>query len=161
VTSAADRETGDGLTAGGHLTLDACTVLGKVHARRLDVSNSLLLAALGDGGDPWPAPVWAERRQVGCVRFSFVPPGSRTPRTFACAGALPAERPFHASLRFGDPGYMQLRRSTNDAIRLGADDEGEMGVTHELYAPQREENLRIRLDEYLRYGLEAGIFYAT
>ena len=36
-----------------------------------------------------------------------------------------------------------------------------MGVTHELYAPQRETNLRIRLDEYLRYGLEAGIFYAT
>jgi hypothetical protein len=36
-----------------------------------------------------------------------------------------------------------------------------MGATHELYAPQRESNLQIRLDEYLRYGLEAGIFYAT
>ncbi len=36
-----------------------------------------------------------------------------------------------------------------------------MGVTHELYQPQRETNLRIRLDEYLRYGLEAGFFYAT
>jgi hypothetical protein len=36
-----------------------------------------------------------------------------------------------------------------------------MGVTHELYAPQREGNLRIRLDEYLRFGLEAGIFYAS
>jgi hypothetical protein len=161
VSTAADRQTGDGLTAGDHLTLEACTVLGKVHARQLDVSNSLLLAALADGGDPWPWPVWAERRQVGCIRFSFVPPGSRTPRRFHCVGNAPAERPFHTSLRYGYPGYMQLRRSTVDAIRLGAADESEMGVTHELYAPQRESNLRIRLDEYLRFGLEAGIFYAT
>ena len=161
VTSAADRQTGDGLAAGGHLTLEACTVLGKLHAERLDVSNSLLVAARAGGGDPWPAPVWAERRQVGCIRFSFVPPGSRTPRRFQCAGADPAQRPNHTSRRYGDPGYMQLRRSTHPAIRTGASDESEMGVTHELYAPQREANLRIRLDEYLRYGLEAGIFYAT
>jgi hypothetical protein len=161
VTSAADRDTGDGLAPGGHLTLEACTVLGKIHAERLDVSNSLLLAAREGAADPWPAPVWAERRQVGCIRFSFVPPGSRTPRRFQCAGADPAQRPNHTSLRYGDPGYMQLRRSTHAAIRTGASDESEMGVTHELYAPQRETNLRIRLDEYLRYGLEAGIFYAT
>ena len=161
VSTAADRQTGDGLVAGGHLTLEACTVLGKVHARQLDVSDSLLLAALAEGGDAWPAPVWAERRQVGCVRFSFVPPGSRTPRRFHCAGGRPADRPFHTSLRYGDPGYMQLRRSTVDAIRTGASDESEMGATHELYGPQRESNLEIRLAEYLRYGLEAGFFYAT
>ena len=111
--------------------------------------------------DPWPAPVWAERRQVGCMRFSFVPPGSRTPRRFQCVGADPAHRPSHTSLRYGDPGYMQLRRSTHAAIRTGASDEGSMGVTHELHEPQRETNLRVRLDEYLRYGLEAGFFYAT
>jgi hypothetical protein len=161
VTTAADRDTGDGLEEGGRLSLDACTVLGKVHATRLDVSNSLLLARLAGVGDPWVAPVWAERRQVGCIRFSFVPPGSRTPRRFQCAGADPAHRPFHTSLRYGDPGYMQLRRSTHAAVRTGTSDESEMGVTHELYAPQRETNLRIRLDEYLRFGLEAGFFYAT
>lgn len=161
VSAAAERETGDGLAPGGHLTLEACTVLGKVHAQRLDVSNSLLLAARNGPADPWPAPVWAERRQVGCMRFSFVPPGSRTPRRFHCAGAEGAHRPFHTSLRYGDPGYMQLRRSTHAAIRIGASDESEMGATHELYQPQRETNLRLRLDEYLRYGLEAGFFYAT
>ncbi len=161
VSNAADRQTGDGLAPGGHLTLEACTVLGKVHAQILDVSNSLLLAARSAAADPWPAPVWAERRQVGCIRFSFVPPGSRTPRRFHCAGADPAQRPFHTSLRYGDPGYMQLRRSTHAAIRTGASDESELGATHELQAPQRETNLRIRLDEYLRYGLEAGFFYAT
>ena len=36
-----------------------------------------------------------------------------------------------------------------------------MGAYHRLYAPQREANLRTRLDEYLRFGLEAGILYAT
>ena len=161
VSNAATRKTGDGLAPGGHLTLDACTVLGKVHPQQLDVSDSLLLASLAGAADPWPAPVWAERRQIGCIRFSFVPPGSRTPRRFHCAGADPAHRPFHTSLRYGDPGYMQLRRSTHPAIRTGASDESEMGVTHELHQPQRETNLRLRLDEYLRYGLEAGFFYAT
>ena len=38
---------------------------------------------------------------------------------------------------------------------------GEIGVMHALYQPQRETNLRIRLDEYLRFGLHAGIFYVT
>jgi hypothetical protein len=161
VSTAAERETGDGLVAGGHLTLTACSVLGKVHAHQLDVSDSLLMGALAEGGDPWPWPVWAERRQLGCIRFSFVPPGSRTPRCFHCVGSDPADRPLPTSLRYGDPGYMQLRRSTVDAIRTGASDESEMGVTHELYAPQRESNLEIRLDEYLRFGLEAGVFYAT
>lgn len=160
VSTAAERATGDGLEEGGNLTLEACTVLGKVRARRLDVSDSLLLARLASG-DPWAAPVWAERRQVGCIRFSFVPPGSRTPRRFQCAGDDPAHRPFHTSLRYGDPGYMQLRRSTHPAIRIGASDEGAMGATHELHEPQRETNLHVRLDEYLRYGLEAGFFYAT
>jgi hypothetical protein len=48
-----------------------------------------------------------------------------------------------------------------EEIREGADDEAEMGAFHELFKPQRETNLRIRLDEYLRFGLEAGIFYVT
>ena len=161
VTTAADRKTGDGLAPCGHLTLDACTVVGRIHAQQLDVSNSLLLAALPGAAGGWPAPVWVERRQTGCIRFSYVPAGSRTPRRFKCAGDDPAHRPHHTSLRFGDPGYAQLRRSTHPAIRTGADDASEMGVTHELYQPQRESNLRLRLDEYLRFGLEAGFFYAT
>ena len=73
----------------------------------------------------------------------------------------PWHRPHFTSLRYGDPGYAQLRVSTPDAIRRGADDEGEMGVTHHLHQPQRETNLRLRLDEYLRFGLEAGFIYAS
>ena len=46
-------------------------------------------------------------------------------------------------------------------IRTGAEDEAEIGAFHTLYQPQRETNLRVRLEEYLRFGLEAGIFYVT
>ena len=69
--------------------------------------------------------------------------------------------PRFTSMRFGDPAYLQMSIATPDAIRRGADDESEMGVTHLLFTPQRESNLLLRLDEYLRFGLEAGFFYAT
>jgi hypothetical protein len=36
-----------------------------------------------------------------------------------------------------------------------------MGVFHDLFQPQRESNLRTRLKEYLRLGLDAGIFYVS
>jgi hypothetical protein len=36
-----------------------------------------------------------------------------------------------------------------------------MGAFHHLFQPQRETNLRVRLDEYLRAGLQAGIFYES
>ena len=43
----------------------------------------------------------------------------------------------------------------------GADDGGQPGAFHHLFQPQREINLRVRLDEYLRASLEAGLFYET
>ena len=160
VTTAADRLVGDGLAGGGALTLEAVTVVGRVHGVRLDVSNSLLVGQLPTG-DPWPGPVWADRRQVGCVRYSYLPDGSRTGPRYHCQPTAAGVRPQFTSLRAGDPAYGQLRLATPDAIRRGADDEGEMGAGHYLYQPQRESNLRTRLDEYLRFGLEAGIFYAS
>jgi hypothetical protein len=33
-----------------------------------------------------------------------------------------------------------------------------MGAFHDLFQPQRETNLNVRLEEYLRFGLEAGSF---
>jgi hypothetical protein len=46
-------------------------------------------------------------------------------------------------------------------IRQGASDESEMGVFHNLFQPQREANLRARLDEYTPAGMDAGIFFAS
>ena len=97
------------------------------------------------------------------MRFSFVPSGSVTPRRFHCIpdAAHPTALPQFTSLRYGDAAYGQLRQITDGTIRSGADDGSEMGVLHDLFQPQRETNLGIRLDEYLRFGLHAGIFYAS
>jgi hypothetical protein len=154
-----------GADPGGILDVSESTIVGKVHAKRIALaSNSIFFAALGPAPpETWTAPVRAERRQQGCVRFCYVPAGSITPRRYRCVPNAdhPAALPQFTSLRYGDPGYGQLRGVTDRAIRTGADDESEMGVLHDLYQPQREANLRIRLEEYLRFGLRAGIFYAT
>ena len=148
--------------AGGSLSLNACTVIGRIHARQFgEVSNSILLATAGAG----EAPVRTEHKQQGCVRFSYLPVTSIVPRRYRCqptsdesAGGV---TPRFNSRRYGTPAYCQLALSTPDAIRRGAEDENEMGVYHHLYGAQRETNLRIRLDEYLRVGLRAGIFYES
>lgn len=154
----------DGNGIGGPLSLDACTTIGKLHALKFPlVSNSMLLAELASG-DTWVAPIIAERRQQGCMRYSYVPLTARTPRRFRCVpGADTTLSPVlrFASLRYGTAVYAQLGQAASAAIRAGADDEGEMGVYHHLHKPQRETNLRLRLEEYLRVGLEAGVFYET
>lgn len=180
----------DGDSEGPVLRAIATTFVGKIHAAAMMlVSNSIFHSALA-ASDPWTSAVHAERRQIGCVRFSFVPSGSRVPRRYRCqpslamAEAQNARRqvnplvpqaeldaiaaavaarvvPGWTSLRYGDPGYGQLLHGTPREIRAGADDESEMGLTHLLYQPQREANLRIRLDEYLGVGLEAGLIFET
>jgi hypothetical protein len=153
---------------GAALTLEQVTAIGRIKAEALDlVSNSILLAERPPGADPdeWPGPVLARRRQEGCIRFSYVPPGSRTPRLYRCQpqSAADAARvtPVLMSTRYGDPDYCQLADFTSVLIQEGADDESELGAFHHLYLPRREAHLRVRLDEQLRFGLEAGVFHAT
>ena len=151
---------------GGGLTVVASTVVGQVRTSVLNLaSNSIFLAALATGDPAGTMLIDCDRRQEGCVRFSYVSPVSRTPRRYQCQPAVGADaarlRPQFTSLRYGDPGYGQLSRRCATEITTGADDEAEMGAFHQLFQPQRETNLRIRLDEYLRVGLEAGIFYPS
>jgi len=138
--------------------------------------------------------VQALRRQTGCVRFCYVPPGSAVPRRYRCqpdletttriaalrdaalqesSVATPAEenairaevaaliRPLFVSRRYGDPGYGQLEQRCALQIRNGAESGAEMGAFEFLQQPQREANLRDALDEYLRFGLAAGLFFVT
>ncbi len=165
----AGLDTASGDAAGGALTMTCCTVVGQVRATLLNlVSNCLVLAELSPS-ELWlsppnqaAAPLWTGRRQEGCVRYSFLPPGAAVPRQFACVVRGPASpAPVFISLRYGDPGYGKLAASTDDSVRRGADDGGEMGAFHFLGAPQRESNLRTRMQEYLPVGLEYGIFYQT
>lgn len=140
---------------GARLTVQNSTIIGKVYSRVIELaSNSIFLS-----------PVISERFQEGCMRFTYFPAGSSVPRAYHCQPQNPADaarlRPIFISKQYGEAEYCQLSQFCAAEIRGGADDESEMGAFHILYQPQREANLRKRLDEYLRFGLEAGIFYAS
>jgi hypothetical protein len=154
----------DGASPGGELSLVACTAIGKINANEMALISDSLLLARAATGDMLP-PVHSVRRQTGCIRFSFLPFGSLTPRRFHCqpesAEGESNVAPRFVSLRYGVAAYCQLSRSTPDEIRRGASDESEMGAFHMLFPAQREANLQIRLREFLRVGLSSGIFYET
>jgi hypothetical protein len=153
-----------GTGPGGPLTVNACTIIGKLRTAQLTASDSILHAALGTA-DTWNAPVIVERRQAGYVRYSYVPPGAQLPPRYAAQPPGPDQDnqlvPRFASLRYGEPDYCQLSAGCPAELCGGAADGGEMGAFHHLYARQREAGLRVRLDEYLRFGLEAGLFYSS
>jgi hypothetical protein len=147
-----------GLIAGSAITAPATaatvytsTLLGSTEAQTLEASNSIFLQS-----------VQVSRRQTGCVRFSYVPASSLVPRRFRCQpddSTTDGEiAPYFTTLDYGEPGYAQFAVTTPNAITAGAEDEGEMGAFHFLQQPQRLRNLQIRLHEYLRFGLDAGIF---
>jgi hypothetical protein len=163
----------DGIAGVGSLTLggvdqpdgsDApqhgCTVVGKVHAVLLSlVSDSIVWAGIVKG-DSWATGLIADRKQEGCVRFSFLPMGAKTPRRYECIErSIAGPQPIFFALRYGRPGYLKLLASTPDVVRRGADDGGEMGAFHFVLAPLRETDLRVRMQEYLPVGLEFGIIY--
>ena len=69
-------------------------------------------------------------------------------------------RPRYDARRYGHPAYARLSAQCAEEIKRGADDESEMGVYHGLFQPQREANLRTRLDEYTPAGMTVGLFFA-
>jgi hypothetical protein len=150
----------DGQGGGGDLTMTGCTVIGKVHATLFNlVSNTIFWAGLATG-DTWAAPLIVDRKQEGCVRFTFLPRQAITPRRFECVEQKPGvPQPLFFSLRYGDAPFAKLLTATDDAIRRGADDGGEMGAFHFVLAPLRETDLLVRLQEYVPAGLEFGLIY--
>jgi hypothetical protein len=157
----------DPALSAGKATIQHATVLGTSRFAILTLASESL----------FESDVIVERTQEGCVRFCYVTDESIVPRRYRCQpqlafddpanAALPrAEialrmRPVFTSRHFRDPGYGQLARSCPLGLRRGAEDESEMGVFWQLHQPQRESNLRQALEEYLRLGLEAGLFFAT
>jgi len=152
------KDSDDNLAAitapGADAKLERSTFFGRVSVRSVEADNCIFTGVLE-----------ATRRQTGCVRFSYLPLESKAPRRHRCRPEDDAEavrvRPQFTSRGYGDPGYAQLGQRSAAEIRQGADDEAEMGAFHDLFQPQRETNLRVRLDEYLRFGLEAGIVYVS
>lgn len=133
------------------------TVIGEVHTHAVKIAeNSVFTGQLR-----------VARRGIGCVRFSYVPPGSRTPRRHRCQPDLVGRegsgrvRPLFTTERYGTPAYGQLAAGCAEEIHRGAEDGSEMGAFHDLYQPQRMDSLRARLAEYAPAGTDAGIITVT
>lgn len=155
-----------GESPGPDSVIERTTIFGPLHVREMTLVSEVILDKRA----------YSERRQAGCVRFSYVAPGSRTPRRYRCQPDLALEgvtdaaqknlirlriRPTYTSRRYGDPAYAQLGFSCPCEIRKGAENDSEMGAFGELTQPQRETNLTIRLNEYLPFGLTPGLIYVT
>ncbi len=158
---------------GPPITLERVTVFGQVKAQRVEYALDVIFTR----------PITVDDDARGRVRFSYVPPGSEVPTTDHCQPelALAQEeirlgrpttqeerkilehrlRPRFESVQFGGPEYARLSLDCPPEIRTGSHDGGEMGVFNRLRQPQREANIKPSLDEFLPYGLEAGIYYVT
>ena len=147
----------DGAHAHAVARIVRTTVLGEIHTHAIELAEDAILRDV----------VRCARRQIGCVRFCYVAPGSRTPRRYRCqpdlVGAADAARvaPRFESVRYGTPAYARLSLGCADEIRRGAHDESEMGAYHGLFEPQRTDNVRAALSEFVPAGMEAGLFFAT
>ena len=152
---------------GPEATVLRSTVLGATSVRAMTLGSNSIFAF---------GPLVAERRQQGCLRFSwFERTGSATPRRYRCQPDLAREaagtgdqdaaerrvRPRFNSIQHGRPDYVQLALDCAPEIAEGADDGAEMGAYCHLRQPQRASNLRVRLDEYMPFGLEPGLIYVT
>jgi hypothetical protein len=145
-------------------SFERCTVMGAVNVHAVTLAENSIFTG----------EVRVARRQLGCMRYCHVPPGSRTPRRSHCQpdearrveGVDPEfetarVRPHFTSLRYGNPAYAQLSSWCAPEIRRGADDESEMGAFHDLFQPQREANLRERLGEYSPAATDADVIFAN
>ncbi|TMJ11348.1 MAG: hypothetical protein E6G94_16235 [Alphaproteobacteria bacterium] len=141
-----------------------CTVFGRVEVQAIPLAENSIFSG----------EVRVARRQLGCMRYCYVPPGSRTPRRSNCQPDLVmappgVDKPIEAarvtphfnSIRYGNPAYAQLSRWCAAEIRRGADDESEMGAFHDLFQPQREANLAQRLSEYAPAATDADILFVN
>jgi hypothetical protein len=164
--------------AGVSLTLRRSTVLGEIHAHAVMLAENSILSGR----------VRVARRQLGCMRFCYVPVGSRTPKRYHCQPDLVDQalrerlRPEHLppdevsalvhaehlrvepaflSTRYGGPNYCRLSDGSAPEIKTGAEDRSELGVFHDLFQPQREANLRVRLEEFTPAGEDVGIIFVT
>ena len=147
------------------LTVIRSTVIGRVLTHAIALAEDSIFCN----------EVHVARRQIGCVRFCYVAPGSRTPRRFNCqpdlaVGDLGGEakaaaelgvRPRFNSTRYGASTYCQLALACPAEIARGASDLSEMGAYHDLYQAARLDNLRARVEEFVPAGTDAGIIIVT
>ena len=156
------------------------TVLGSCWLKQGELSESLFTDV-----------VHCERIQTGCCRYSWIPFESRVPQRFRCQPsdryedlrimrtreigrpltnaevntlreqARRESLPRFVSLDPLSPAYALLSTQCPEAVVEGAEDRGEMGAWHCLQEARRLRHLHSGLQDYVRFGMEAGVFRTT
>jgi hypothetical protein len=152
--------------------LERVTLFGALAAKTLLASNSILLGLAE-----------AERRQQGCVRYSFLGQAAdHLPRRYRCQPGLAQEaraaqlqraltadealmvalsvRPLFIDTEPEQPAFAQLAMDAPSAILFGGEGETEMGAWGFLGGPTRLANLTDLFNDYMPFGLEAGALRA-
>ena len=157
---------------GCDLRIARATVFGAVRGRTLFAENAILQGRLS-----------IARRQTGCLRFCHAPLDGRMPRRHRCApdtaltaladrlgrplsgperaAVLARVAPAFTATRHGDEGFGQLALTCAPEIGAGAEGGAAMGAGFRHGDPFRLLNLRDALEEYLPFGLEAGVIFVT
>jgi hypothetical protein len=125
--------------AAADVRLIGVTLLGTGTARSLRADDSLLCET-----------VTVARLQRGCVRFSYVAPGSVTPRRHHCPPEAPV--PAFGSTWFGSALFARLAEEADVGLRTGAESGAELGAYRFVRTPQRVANLLATLDDHLPLG---------
>ncbi len=149
-------------SAGPDLHVQDSTIVGKIRARTITLASDSIFYARLASNDTWTAPVWASRRQTGCVRFCSLPASSITPRQYECIppdqASEQALMPQFVTVRYGSPAYLLLSGECPMAVWTGADNGSQLGVYLQIQETEAVRNVQIRAPEYLPARLESGIF---
>jgi hypothetical protein len=117
--------------------------MGDVNVLRLHASDTLIAGSV-DVTDT----------QDGCFRFSAAMNGSRLPHPYEIVLLTPAEIPaLFSSTAYGQPNYAMLHLTVPDTIARGGENGSEMGVFNSVGAPLKHDGLRIKVAEFMPFGL--------
>ncbi|MEQ1528194.1 MAG: hypothetical protein ABL925_02680 [Methylococcales bacterium] len=141
------------------LRIARSTIVGEILAHAILLAENSLFTSQ----------VQVARKQLGCIRYSYVPIGSRTPKRYRCQPEseqvphIDIQRltPCFESMRYGTSNYLRLSNCAALEIKRGADDESEMGVYHDLFEPQRLALLTRRLQEFVPASTDSAVIFAS
>ncbi len=152
--------------------LDDVTIFGESRFKSLEATNVI-----------FAGPAIVTRTQAGCVRYSSIAQGSTVPRRYRCqpdlaiaaavelkggpltaaerAAAVLGVTPLFLDTELDEPTVAMLHPLTDAAIASGGEGDCEMGVFAPSAERLRMSNIESLFDDYLPFGLEAGLIDDT
>lgn len=148
-------------------TLDNVTALGRTRVKSVTATNTIFSDRLS-----------VARSQVGCLRYSYVPPaagGQYHPKRFRCQPDLALEvetsLPWYVVLKMLAPRFLDtalneptvalLHPAAHAGLRTGGEGGTEMGAFAAMGTPIRRANLVTFFDDFLPVGADGAILDDT